>query len=103
MSAAEATRFVQHVESDEALAERLTALSNDPADVHALVLAEGFDCTPDEIKDAFLEAHGDKLTAEQLEAIAGGINVAGTEVHPGSAAMIGMVAVGVGVAASAAF
>ena len=73
MSAQQAEAFIARVQEDPDFADRLSALKADPAAVHALVVAEGFDATPEEIRDVFLEAFGSELTEEQLAAIAGGL------------------------------
>ena len=64
MSAQQANALIARVQKDEDFAERIAALREDPAAVQALVAAEGFDATPDEIRDAFLEAYGSELTEE---------------------------------------
>ncbi len=74
MSIPQAEAFIARVQEDPDFAERLAALKDDPTAAHALVVAEGFDATPEEIRDAFLEAFGSELTEEQLAAIAGGMN-----------------------------
>lgn len=66
--------FIASVQEDPEFAERLTALKDNPAAVQAPVAAEGFDATPEEILEAFLETFGAELTEEQLAAIAGGFN-----------------------------
>jgi len=73
MSIQQAEAFVARVQEDPDFAERLAALKDDPTAVQALVAAEGFDATPEEIRDVFLEAFGSELTEEQLAAIAGGM------------------------------
>jgi hypothetical protein len=50
----------------------LTALKGDPTAVQALVVAEGFETTPEQIRDVFLDTFGSELSEEQLAAIAGG-------------------------------
>jgi predicted ribosomally synthesized peptide with nif11-like leader len=72
MSQQQAEAFIARVQEDPEFAERLTALKDDPAAAQALVVAEGFDATPDEIREAFLETFGAELSEEQLAAIAGG-------------------------------
>ena len=74
MSVQQAEAFIARVQEDPDFAERLAALKDDPTAVQALVAAEGFDATPEEIRDAFLEAFGSELSEEQLAAIAGGLN-----------------------------
>ena len=75
MSAQQAEAFIARVQEDPDFADRLSALKADPAAVHALVVAEGFDATPEEIRDVFLEAFGSELTEEQIAAIVGGTDV----------------------------
>ena len=72
MSIQQAEAFVARVQEDPDFAERLTALKDDPTAAQALVVAEGFDATPEEIRDAVLEAFGSELTEEQIAAIVGG-------------------------------
>ena len=74
MSVQQAEAFIAQVQKDPDFADRLAALKDDPKAVQALVAAEGFDATPEEIRDAFLEAFGSELSEEQLAAIAGGLN-----------------------------
>ena len=74
MSVEQAEAFINRVESDEAFAAELESLKDDQAAVQAVVVAAGFDATPDEIRDAFADRFGDQLTEEQLAAIAGGID-----------------------------
>jgi len=73
MSVEQAEAFMDRVESDEAFAAELDSLKDDQAAVQAAVVAAGFDATPDEIRDAFVDRFGDQLTEEQLAAIAGGL------------------------------
>ena len=73
MSQQQADAFIARVQEDPEFAERLSALKDDPAAAQALVAAEGFDATPEEIREAFLEAFGAELTEEQLAAVAGGV------------------------------
>jgi predicted ribosomally synthesized peptide with nif11-like leader len=72
MSQQQAEAFIARVQEDPEFAERLASLKDDPAAAQALVVAEGFDATPDEIREAFLETFGAELSEEQLAAIAGG-------------------------------
>jgi len=72
MSVEQAEAFMDRVESDEAFAAELDSLKDDQAAVQAAVVAAGFDATPEEIRDAFVDRFGDELTEEQLAAIAGG-------------------------------
>ena len=74
MSVEQAEAFMNRVESDEAFAAELESLKDDQAAVQAGGVAAGFDATPDEIRDAFVDRFGDQLTEEQLAAIAGGIS-----------------------------
>ena len=98
MSIQQAEAFVARVQEDPDFADRLTALKADPTAVHALVVAEGFDATPEEIRDAFLEAFGSELSEEQIAAIVGG-----TDVDPlliAFAAPVGAIVLGAAVGAA---
>jgi predicted ribosomally synthesized peptide with nif11-like leader len=100
MSTKEADRFIERTASDQEFLASIEALGNDADAVFALVQSEGFDCTPEEIKEAFLEAYASQLTAEQLEAVAGGLSTSeGLGIGLGGG--LGAVAVGVGVASAA--
>ena len=72
MSVEQAEAFMNRLESDEAFAAELASMKDDQAAVQAAVVAAGFDATPDEIRDAFVDRFGNQLTEEQLAAIAGG-------------------------------
>jgi predicted ribosomally synthesized peptide with nif11-like leader len=96
MSQAGAVAFLERVETDEGFAEELASLKDDPSAVVERVHAAGFDATPEEIREAFLERYGAELTPEQLDQIAAG---ADWEIAVGSVLLVGVVA---GVAAVAA-
>jgi predicted ribosomally synthesized peptide with nif11-like leader len=83
MSQEQAVAFLDRVESDEAFARELESLRQDPAAALEKVHAAGFDATPDEVREAFLERYGAELTQEQLDQIAAGTDpavIAGTVV-----------------------
>ena len=83
---------------------RIEEVGTDAQAVYALVQSEGFDCTAEEIREAFLEEHGSQLTPEQLEAIAGGASGdfdSGTGIAIGVGAGVGAIVVGGGIAAGA--
>jgi predicted ribosomally synthesized peptide with nif11-like leader len=66
--------FFNRLSTDDAFAEQLAAAKADPAAVQQLIADAGFDVTPEEVRDAFLEHYGDQLTEEQLAAVAGGLS-----------------------------
>ena len=70
MSDAEA--FIERAETDEAFAKELEALSADPYAVIAKIHESGYDATPEEMREAFLERYGAELTPEQLDVVAAG-------------------------------
>ena len=74
MSIQQAEAFMARVQEDPAFADRLAAVKDDPAAARALVAAEGFDATPEEMREAFMEAFGSELSEEQLAYIAGGMS-----------------------------
>ena len=93
------------LEADPALAESLTPMFDTPDVLLAHLQSLGYDATPQEIYDAFLEAHGDKLSEEQLAAVAGGLSggeVAGIAVGAAVGGFGAVVGVTVAVTASAA-
>lgn len=69
MSAARAA--IERMGADPDLAERLTNATR-PESALAMLHAEGFDVTQQEMRDATLDRFGDTLTADQLDAVAGG-------------------------------
>jgi predicted ribosomally synthesized peptide with nif11-like leader len=101
MSVEQAEAFMDRVESDEAFAAELESLKDDQAAVQAAVVAAGFDATPEEIRDAFVDRFGDQLTEEQLATIAGGSDVNIMYGVFGGIVAIGVVSVGAAAAASA--
>ena len=66
--------FFTRLSTDDAFAEQLAAAKADPAAVQQLIADAGFEVTPEEVRDAFLEHYGDQLTEEQLAAVAGGLS-----------------------------
>ena len=100
MSVEQAEAFMDRVESDEAFAAELESLKDDQAAVQAAVVAAGFDATPDEIRDAFVDRFGDQLTEEELAAIAGGVDE-GKIMTGVLLGITGLAAISVGAAAAA--
>jgi predicted ribosomally synthesized peptide with nif11-like leader len=95
MSQADAVAFLERVESDESFAKDLESVKENPPAVVEKVHASGFDATPDEIREAFMERYGVELTPEQLNQIAAGVDpgvIAGLAVT-GGLAVIGTAAV----------
>ena len=74
MSQADAVAFLDRVETDEDFASELESLRADPETVHARVVAAGFDASPEEIREAFVDRYGSELTHEQLDQIAAGMD-----------------------------
>jgi predicted ribosomally synthesized peptide with nif11-like leader len=72
MSANDVSALFDRLSTDDAFANELAAVNSDPAAVQQLIADAGFNVTPDEVREAFLEHYGDHLTEEQLAAIAGG-------------------------------
>ena len=100
MSEREAQRLIADLEADETLRRELENLANNgtPEQVHECVVNNGYDASPEEIREAFLEAFGSQLDEDQLAAIAGGISSS----DAGNIAMGTLVGVGVVAGASAA-
>jgi predicted ribosomally synthesized peptide with nif11-like leader len=72
VSEAQAEAFLDRVESDEDFAKELESLREDPPAVLEKLHAAGFEATPEEIREAFLDRYGAELTPEQLDQIAAG-------------------------------
>ena len=100
MSEQAAVAFLERLEGDEEFAKELRSVREDPDAVGERVHAAGFDATPGEIREAFIERYGSELTQEQLDQIAAGADaglIAGETV--GSVRVVGALG---GVAAAAA-
>ncbi|MEY4130033.1 MAG: Nif11 domain [Actinomycetota bacterium] len=96
MSEAEAVRFIEAINNDEALRAEFEALADHPEIAVKRVGERGFNCTPEEIRNEFLASIEGSLTAEQLEQIAAGISKQTT------GAIVGGLWAGVGIVAIAA-
>ena len=97
MSQADAVAFLERLESDEEFAKELESIRQDPNAVIERMHAAGFDATPDEIREAFLDHYGAELTQEQLDQIAAGAFDTATAVG----FTFGMIGVGAVAAAAA--
>jgi hypothetical protein len=89
---------MDRMEVDAAFAERVkdVGMEGGPDGALALLRAEGFEVTADEMRDALIDRYGDELTQEQLDTLAGGLNNddAAAIIAGLGAATIGMVIVG---------
>ncbi len=94
MSIEAANAVLDRLDTDEAFAERLIQ-SGGPEQAVPLLAAEGFDVTPQEMRDALLDHFGDQLTPEQLDQVAAGMSERDA-IHLADAVLIGM-----GIAAAA--
>jgi predicted ribosomally synthesized peptide with nif11-like leader len=74
LSAAAADAFIERIERDDEFAYELESVRNDADAVLEKVHAAGFDATPEEIREAFLDRYGAELTPEQLDQISGGVD-----------------------------
>jgi hypothetical protein len=61
------------MELDEDFANRVKGAGGPDASI-SMVRSEGFDVTPEDMRDAVLDRFGDQLTEEQLNAIAAGVD-----------------------------
>ena len=99
MSSESTSSFLDRLETDEAFAQQIADLREDPAAVQAAIAAAGFEVSPDEIREAFLERYGSTLNEEQLAAVAGGMD--GVAIAAISVSAVGLAAA-VGISAAAA-
>lgn len=68
----QAVAFLERLEDDEDFARELASIREDPNAVGERVHAAGFEASPEEIREAFVERYGSELTPEQLDQIAAG-------------------------------
>ena len=88
--------FFDRLENDEAFAQQIADLREDPAAVQAAITAAGFEVNPEDVREAFLERYGSMLSEEQLAAVAGGLSngeVIGVAVAGAGLGLIGVVAI----------
>ena len=86
------------METDEAFAVRVKDAGG-PEQSLAMLRDDGFDVTAEEMRDALVDRYADSLSAEQLDALAGGgddVAIAAVVVIP-IAAGVGMAAAGAAV------
>jgi predicted ribosomally synthesized peptide with nif11-like leader len=69
-----ARAVLDRMEADEAFGERIRGAGS-PEAALALLRAEGFEATADEMRDAALDRYGNELDEEQLDALAAGADV----------------------------
>jgi predicted ribosomally synthesized peptide with nif11-like leader len=74
MTGSTAQALIERMLADEEFAGRIDAVKHDPEAVRALIAEAGYDVTPDEMREAFLEHFGDQLDEEQLALVAGGLS-----------------------------
>ncbi|MEY4130470.1 MAG: Nif11 domain [Actinomycetota bacterium] len=99
MSEAEAKRFIEAVDADPKLKEKLESMSNSPELVYKEVVTRGFDCTPEEIKIQLLETLRPTLSEEELSEIAAGLSQGG-KIAVGVVGSAAVLAVGAAAAAA---
>jgi predicted ribosomally synthesized peptide with nif11-like leader len=97
MSATAASAAIERMETDEEFAVRVRDAGG-PAAIIETLGAEGFEVTPEEMRDALLDRYGDELTQEQLDALTGGADWGTGE----TIAVVSIAAVYIAGAASAA-
>jgi predicted ribosomally synthesized peptide with nif11-like leader len=71
MSIQSATEFMNHVEANTSLQEKLEPI-NSPEELIRLARQEGYEFTTEEIKSVTSSAQPEELSEEQLDAVAGG-------------------------------
>ena len=98
MTTNDVNTFLDRLETDPEFASRIDAVKSDPTAVRGVLVAEGFDLDPFEVREAFLERFGAQLTEEQLALVAGGLSQDGVI----AVATVGMTVGVVGVVAIAA-
>jgi len=98
MTNSSAQAVLDKMETDEAFAVRVKDAGG-PEQSLAMLRDDGFDVTAEEMRDALVDRYADSLSAEQLDALAGGrddVAIAAVVVIP-IAAGVGMAAAGAAV------
>jgi len=98
MTNSAAQAVLDKMETDEAFAVRVKDAGG-PEQSLAMLRDDGFDVTAEEMRDALVDRYADSLSAEQLDALAGGrddVAIAAVVVIP-IAAGVGMAAAGAAV------
>ena len=100
MSIESANAAIDRMEADEAFATQVKDAGS-PESSLSVLAAEGFEVTPQEMRDAMIDRYGDQLSQEQLDTLVGG------ELGPGDTAILvagsitGAGLIGLGAAAAA--
>jgi predicted ribosomally synthesized peptide with nif11-like leader len=101
MSIQGANEALDRLERDEALTTELDSVAKEnPEALLDRLHAEGFDFTPDEMREAALDRFGSQLTPEQLDDIAAGGDIDWTVVAVAGGAAGGGALIGAGVVAA---
>jgi predicted ribosomally synthesized peptide with nif11-like leader len=75
MTTAAAEAVLDRMEEDEAFMGRVREAGGRDASL-AVLHAEGFDVTAEDMRDVVLDRFGDQMSPEQLNAISGGLDIA---------------------------
>ena len=102
MAITTAEKFLDVVAENEDLQKKFRSAKSE-AQVMEILKSENIECSPDEIRAAFLERFGSELNEEQLAAFSGGASAAaiGAAVGIGAGVTVGL-AVALGASAAAA-
>lgn len=74
MSDKEATRFIYDLQTNMEFLEVMSKVKDDPKKTFDTVIAHGYDVTPEEITDAFLEFSSNSLSEKDLKEVAAGLS-----------------------------
>jgi len=103
MSESEATRFIDATMTDEKLSAKLVLMKEDPQALLKEIHSLGYDATPDEIRNAYLESMSVRLPETDLQDIAAGISDSAKKGLIGYSVAAGVIAIGCAAASAAAF
>lgn len=74
MSEAEASRFFLELEQSSELQSAVSSNPGKPELIYPLIVQKGFDCTIDELREAFIEYAASRLGEDQLDSLAAGLS-----------------------------
>jgi len=73
MSESEASRFFRELEQSSELQSAISSNPGKPELIYPLIVQRGFDCTIDELREAFIEFAASRFGDDQLDSLAAGL------------------------------
>ena len=100
MSEKEATRFIEDMKSVDGMIAEFTPVMSDPKAAYALLKAKGYDASPEEVREAYLEFASTALSDQEIAEVSAGLSDAAKAGITAGAVVGATVAGGVAAAAT---